>query len=100
MRDKRIKISDISQEISKKLENQIMNSCIENNNFVEQLQITDDEINKFFDKDVQRDISTGLLLFYYYYYLKLYYIIYNYKISLTCNLDLVFSSLFQIVLDD
>ena len=41
-----------------------------------------------------------ILLFYYYYYLKLYYIIYNYKISLTCNLDLVFSSLFQIVLDD
>lgn len=47
-----------------------MDSCIENNNFVEQLQMTDDEINKFFDKDVQRDISTGLLLFYYYYYLK------------------------------
>lgn len=70
MRDKSIKISDISQEISIKLENQIMDSCIENNNFVEQLQMTDDEINKFFDKDVQRDISTGLLLFYYYYYLK------------------------------
>lgn len=70
MRDKSIKISDISQEISIKLENQIMDSCIENNNFVEQLQMIDDEINKFFDKDVQRDISTGLLLFYYYYYLK------------------------------
>lgn len=79
MRDKKIKISDISQEISKKLENQIMNSCIENNNFVEQLQITDDEINKFFDKDVQRDISTGLLLFYYYYLKKIKYII-NYSL--------------------
>lgn len=80
MRDKKIKISDISQEISKKLENQIMNSCIENNNFVEQLQITDDEINKFFDKDVQRDISTGLLLFYYYYYLKKIKYIINYSL--------------------
>lgn len=67
MRDKRIKISDISQEISIKLENQIMDSCVRNNNFVEQLQMTDNEINKFFDKDVQRDISTGLLLFYHYY---------------------------------
>lgn len=65
VRDKKIKISDISQEISIKLENQIMDSCVWNNNFVEQLQMTDDEINKFFDKDVQRDISTGLLLFYY-----------------------------------
>lgn len=70
MRDKRIKISDISQEISIKLENQIMDSCVQNNNFVEQLQMTDNEINKFFDKDVQRDISTGLLLFYYYYLKK------------------------------
>ncbi|XP_006624773.1 kinesin-like protein Klp61F isoform X2 [Apis dorsata] len=60
VRDKKIKISDISQEISIKLENQIMDSCVWNNNFVEQLQMTDDEINKFFDKDVQRDISTGL----------------------------------------
>ncbi|XP_043790092.1 kinesin-like protein Klp61F [Apis laboriosa] len=60
VRDKKIKISDISQEISIKLENQIMDSCVRNNNFVEQLQMTDDEINKFFDKDVQRDISTGL----------------------------------------
>lgn len=70
MKDKRIKISDISQKISIKLENQIMDSCVQNNNFVEQLQMTDNEINKFFDKDVQRDISTGLLLFYYYYLKK------------------------------
>ncbi|CAK9807339.1 Kinesin-like protein Klp61F [Anthophora plagiata] len=59
MEDEKIKTSNTFEEMSKKLENQEMESCRLNDKIVEQLQGTVHEINKFFDQDIQRDVPTG-----------------------------------------
>ncbi|KOC61857.1 Bipolar kinesin KRP-130 [Habropoda laboriosa] len=61
LKDRKIKASDTFEEISKKLQNQEMESCILNDKVVGQLQATVHEINKFFNQDIQRDIPTGIL---------------------------------------
>ncbi|CAK9814688.1 Kinesin-like protein KIF11 [Anthophora quadrimaculata] len=59
MEDEKIKTSNTFEEISKKLDNQEIESCRLNDKIVEQLQGTVHEINKFFDQDIQRDVPTG-----------------------------------------
>ncbi|KOC58537.1 Bipolar kinesin KRP-130 [Habropoda laboriosa] len=59
LKDRKVKASDTFEEISKKLQNQEMESCILNDKVVGQLQATVHEINKFFNQDIQRDIPTG-----------------------------------------
>ncbi|CAK9822014.1 Kinesin-like protein Klp61F [Anthophora retusa] len=59
MEDEKIKTSNTFEEISKKLENQEMESCRLNDKIVEQLEGTVHEINKFFNQDIQRDVPTG-----------------------------------------
>lgn len=58
--DKKVKIENVCQNISTQLKNQIMESCMRNDNVIGQLETAVGEINKFFDEDVQRDIPTGL----------------------------------------
>ncbi|CAD1468541.1 unnamed protein product, partial [Heterotrigona itama] len=58
--DKKVKIENVCLSISAQLKNQIMESCMQNDNVIGHLQTAVGEINKFFDEDVQRDIPTGL----------------------------------------
>ncbi|KAK1125676.1 hypothetical protein K0M31_005226 [Melipona bicolor] len=58
--DKKVEIENMCQNISTQLKNQMMESCMRNDNVIGQLETAVGEINKFFDEDVQRDIPTGL----------------------------------------
>ncbi|CAL7949030.1 unnamed protein product [Xylocopa violacea] len=59
MEDIKINVSEASREISTKLDNQIVECCLWSDNIVEQLETIEDEIDKFFNEDIQHDIPTG-----------------------------------------
>ncbi|XP_076237452.1 kinesin-like protein Klp61F [Calliopsis andreniformis] len=59
VKDQEVKMCNTFKEISEKLENRITESNAWSNNVIEQLHETRDEVNKFFDEDIQRDMPTG-----------------------------------------
>lgn len=61
MEDRKTKASEAWGEISKKLKGQITESRMWNENVVQELQEIINEVNEFFDNDIQRDIPTGSL---------------------------------------
>nr|XP_034181739.1 kinesin-like protein Klp61F [Osmia lignaria] len=59
MRNQEIKTSETLKEITSKLEDKVMESSAWRERVVEQLQSTRNEVNKFFEEDVKRDVPTG-----------------------------------------
>lgn len=62
MRNQEIKTSETLKEITSKLEDKVMESSAWRERVVEQLQSTRNEVNKFFEEDIKRDVPTGTII--------------------------------------